>query len=88
MFMKVEIWSDIVCPWCGIAFHRLHKALEQFEHADQVAVLHRSFQLNKHAPEGTWPAVEHMKSNYGLDDAGVEAALARIEKIESRQNAV
>ncbi|MGW3606474.1 DsbA family oxidoreductase [Micromonospora sp. NPDC005161] len=48
--MKIEFWSDIVCPYCGLMDHRLHQALDQFEHGDQVQVIHRSFQLHPDLP--------------------------------------
>ena len=48
--MKVEIWSDIACPWCYIGRRRFEKALGQFEHKDQVEVVWRSFQLDPDAP--------------------------------------
>ncbi|MBF9236347.1 DsbA family oxidoreductase [Hymenobacter sp. BT683] len=43
--MKVEIWSDIVCPFCYIGKRRFEHALEKFPHADQVEVVWRSFEL-------------------------------------------
>ncbi len=48
--MKVEIWSDVACPWCYIGRRRFEKALAQFEHRDQVEVVWRSYQLDPHAP--------------------------------------
>lgn len=48
--MKVEIWSDIACPWCYIGKRRFEQALEQFPHKDQVEVTWRSFQLDPTAP--------------------------------------
>jgi predicted DsbA family dithiol-disulfide isomerase len=48
--MKVEIWSDIACPWCYIGRRRFEKALDQFAHPDQVQVIWRSFQLDPDAP--------------------------------------
>ena len=48
--MKVEIWSDIACPWCYIGRRRFEKALATFEHRDQVKVLWRSFELDPNAP--------------------------------------
>lgn len=48
--MRVEIWSDIVCPWCYIGKRRFERALEDFPHADDVTVVHRAFQLNPSAP--------------------------------------
>jgi predicted DsbA family dithiol-disulfide isomerase len=48
--MKVEIWSDVVCPWCYIGKRRLESALEQFAHRDEVEMEFRSFELNPNAP--------------------------------------
>lgn len=44
--MKVEIWSDIMCPYCYIGKRRFEHALEQFEHAVDIQIEWRSFQLN------------------------------------------
>jgi predicted DsbA family dithiol-disulfide isomerase len=44
--MRIEMWSDIVCPICGVTQLRLRKAVQQFEHGDQVEVVHRSFQVH------------------------------------------
>ncbi|MCC6611824.1 MAG: DsbA family oxidoreductase [Anaerolineae bacterium] len=49
--MKLEIWSDIACPWCYIGRRRLETALSQFEHRDQVEIVWRSFQLDPGAPQ-------------------------------------
>jgi len=49
--MKIEIWSDIACPWCYIGRRRLENALDQFEHADQVEIIWRSYQLDPGAPK-------------------------------------
>jgi predicted DsbA family dithiol-disulfide isomerase len=51
--MRVEIWSDVVCPWCYVGKRRFERALEIFPHRDRVEVVHRSFQLNPAAPRGT-----------------------------------
>ncbi|WP_420768613.1 DsbA family oxidoreductase [Parageobacillus thermoglucosidasius] len=47
--MKIEVWSDFVCPFCYIGKRRLEKALEQFPHKDQVEVVFRSFELDPDA---------------------------------------
>ncbi|MDN3580965.1 DsbA family oxidoreductase [Mucilaginibacter flavus] len=44
--MKVEIWSDVMCPFCYIGKRRFEEALEQFEHKDEVEIEWKSFQLN------------------------------------------
>jgi predicted DsbA family dithiol-disulfide isomerase len=48
--MKIEVWSDIACPWCYIGKHRLDTALSSFPHADEVEVVWRSYQLDPDAP--------------------------------------
>ncbi len=48
--MRVEIWSDIACPWCYVGKRRFESALRQFEHAGDVDVVWRSFELDPNAP--------------------------------------
>ena len=43
--MIIDVWADVVCPWCFIGKRRLEKALQNFEHRDQVTIRHRAFQL-------------------------------------------
>jgi len=50
--MKVEIWSDVVCPWCYIGKRRFERALDRFDGRDEVDVTWRSFQLNPDHPKG------------------------------------
>jgi predicted DsbA family dithiol-disulfide isomerase len=44
--LKVEIWSDVVCPWCYIGKRRFEQALNQFEHARDIDIEWKSFQLD------------------------------------------
>ncbi len=58
--MRVEIWSDIVCPWCAIGKARFEKALAGAPYRDEVEVVWRSFELDPHAParrEGDYVAM-------------------------------
>jgi predicted DsbA family dithiol-disulfide isomerase len=48
--MRIEIWSDVVCPWCYVGKRRLETALSTFDHADEVEVVYRSFELDPTAP--------------------------------------
>ena len=64
--MHVEIWSDIACPWCFIGKRRFETALAQYEHADEVAVTWRSFELDPSAPaERPEDAAAHLAAKYG-----------------------
>ena len=47
--MKIEIWSDIVCPYCYIGKRRLESALEEFDHAEDIEIQWKSFQLQPDA---------------------------------------
>ncbi|CAN5626879.1 protein disulfide isomerase FrnE [soil metagenome] len=65
--MVVEIWSDVVCPWCYIGKRRFEKALAQFEHANAVDVVWRSFELDPIAPARLdIPTSEMLARKYGL----------------------
>jgi predicted DsbA family dithiol-disulfide isomerase len=48
--LKVEIWSDVVCPWCYIGKRRFEAALARFAHRHDVEVVWRSFELDPAAP--------------------------------------
>jgi predicted DsbA family dithiol-disulfide isomerase len=44
--LSIEVWSDVVCPWCYVGKRRIEKALAQFDHRDEVEVRWRSFELD------------------------------------------
>ncbi|HLV68643.1 MAG TPA: DsbA family oxidoreductase [Polyangiaceae bacterium] len=77
--MKIEIWSDVICPWCGLGQHRLERALAAFAHRDDVEVVHRSFQLDPSFPERTEPARDMLARKYRLNDAQLDATFRRVE---------
>jgi predicted DsbA family dithiol-disulfide isomerase len=80
--MQVEVWSDVVCPWCYIGKRRLESALEQFPHRDQVEVVWRSFQLDPSVPEGeTHPTLPALAAKYGASVEDMRANMARVEQI-------
>jgi predicted DsbA family dithiol-disulfide isomerase len=65
--MQVDIWSDVVCPWCYIGKRRFESALARFEHRDQVQVVFHSFELDPGAqasPPGSIP--DRLAAKYGI----------------------
>lgn len=77
--MKIEIWSDIACPWCYVGKRRFEKALSQFEHRDQVEVMWRSFELDPTAPRRYKESQEeHLASKYGVPVSQARAMNARM----------
>lgn len=80
--MKVEIWADIICPWCGLGSHRLKRAVAEFEHGDQIEVVHRSFQLDPSAPVGTSvPVAEMLQTRKGVTPDQVQQMTSRVESL-------
>ena len=78
--MQIEIWSDVVCPWCYIGKRRLEAALAEFPHADQVEVTWRSYQLDPGAPtEPTEGTAAMLGRKYGQSPAGVQQMQDRVE---------
>jgi predicted DsbA family dithiol-disulfide isomerase len=49
--MHIDIWSDVVCPWCYLGKRRLEKAVAGFEGRNDVTIAHRSFQLDPTRPK-------------------------------------
>lgn len=78
--MRVEIWSDIACPWCYIGKARFEKGLAGFAHRDEVEVVHRSFELDPGRARGvTEPVIDMLAAKYGRtreEAASMEADVA------------
>ena len=80
--MKVEIWSDVVCPWCYIGKRRFEAALGDFAHRDDVEVEWKSFELDPGAvsasatekPDGPGYA-DRLAKKYGTSRAGAQQML-------------
>ena len=65
--MRVEIWSDVVCPWCYIGKRRFEQALAAFPHREQVEVVWRAFELDPAAPaERVGDYAELLSAKYGF----------------------
>src|SRR2546430_13433772 len=82
MFMKVEIWSDVVCPWCYIGRRNFEEALARFDHRDGVEVVWRSSELDPGAArrrEGEY--AERLARKYGV---GRPEAQAMVDRMTSR----
>jgi predicted DsbA family dithiol-disulfide isomerase len=77
--MKVEIWSDVVCPWCYIGKRRFESALAAFPHRDEVEVIYRSFELDPTAQVDSGQSVtERLAEKYGVSLEQADAMNARV----------
>ncbi len=77
--MLIEIWSDVVCPWCYIGKRRLEQALAAFPHRDQVEIAYRSFELDPTAPDVGHESIRQaLARKYGLGDAQAGQMMDRV----------
>lgn len=84
--MRVEIWSDIACPWCYIGRRRFEKALNQFEHRDQVEVIWRSYQLDPNAPRDFAGNVNDLLvQRYGMSRKQAESTHVRVTALAAQE---
>ena len=80
--MHIDIWSDVVCPWCYIGTRRFERALEGFDASADVTVVHRSFQLDPSRPLGqTHNRRQMLMTKYRLSSAQVEAMDSQMEQL-------
>ena len=77
--MRVDIWSDVICPWCYLGKARFSQALGAFAHRDEVEVVYRSFELDPSYPKDRHETTLAMLSGkYGMSEADARAAESRI----------
>jgi predicted DsbA family dithiol-disulfide isomerase len=77
--IEVEIWSDVVCPWCYIGKRRVERAVAEFEHRKDTAVLWRSFELDPEAAQAYSGSLDQMLAEkYGVS---LERARAMNEQV-------
>jgi predicted DsbA family dithiol-disulfide isomerase len=77
--MRVDIWSDVVCPWCYLGKARFERALADFPHRDEVEVTFRSFELDPDRPKNERETVLGMLTQkYGLSEADARQADGRV----------
>src|SRR5436190_9406870 len=77
--MKIQVWSDVICPWCYVGKRNLERALANFEDANAVQIEWKSYELAPDAParrSGSY--VEHISKKYGISVGEARARMARI----------
>jgi predicted DsbA family dithiol-disulfide isomerase len=84
--MQVEIFSDVVCPWCAIGKRRFETALGRFEHRADVDVVWRAFELDPHAPaRRTGDLAEILAAKYGMTHDEARAANERLTRMATEE---
>ena len=75
--MIIDVWSDIVCPWCFIGRRRLQKAIANHGASQDITVRHRAFQLQPDI-SGVVPTAEHLAQKYRIDKTKVAEMQANV----------
>src|SRR5690606_12862610 len=79
---KIEIWSDVICPFCYIGKRNFEAALKQFEHASELEIVWKSFQLDPSIPEDLEESQEtYLSKRKGLALQQVKAMLAQVSEM-------
>jgi predicted DsbA family dithiol-disulfide isomerase len=85
--VRIDIWSDIACPWCYIGLTRFDRVLAEFEHSDEVKVIVHSFQLDPTLPEsydGT--ETEYLARTKRLPEAQVAQMFSHVQAAAATEN--
>lgn len=77
--MDIEIWSDVVCPWCFVGKRRFEAALARFPQRDEVEVVWRAFELDPSAPRlRPGPYDQRLAAKYGVSLDEAQAMIDRM----------
>jgi len=82
--LRLDIWSDIACPWCYVGKRRLEAALAQFEHRDSVEIVWRAFELDPSAPRVRDKSVsyaERLGKKYGTSAVQAQTMIDRMTNV-------
>ena len=80
--MIVEIWSDVMCPFCYIGKRKFEKALQQFPHKDDITIIWKSFQLDPNTLTDTsLKTIEHLRLKKGWSKAQANETIAHVSAI-------
>jgi predicted DsbA family dithiol-disulfide isomerase len=85
--LRVDVWSDIACPWCYVGKRRLEAALERFPHRDETEVVWRAFELDPAAPrerDRKESYVQRLANKYGSSPAEARSMIQRMTEIAAR----
>lgn len=82
--LPIDVWSDIVCPWCYIGKRRLESALARFPHAADVRVTWRAFELDPSAPKVSLTGesqAERLAKKYGRSLREAEGMIENVANV-------
>lgn len=78
--LRIDVWADVLCPWCYLGEQRLSTAIARSPHAADIDVRVRTFQLDPTAPSAVFATLDYLSRKYGVSPAqarSMEEGLAR-----------
>ena len=76
--VEIDVWADVVCPWCYIGKRRLELAIAESAHPHEVTVTYHAFELDHHVTHGDGETVlAWLAQRYGTDLAGAREIAER-----------
>jgi len=76
--VEIDVWADVVCPWCYIGKHRLEQAVAESRHPAEVTVTYHAFELDPKVPKGDGrPVLAWLAERYGTDEDGAREMAER-----------
>ncbi|MCM2129356.1 DsbA family oxidoreductase [Larsenimonas rhizosphaerae] len=79
--LRIDLVSDVACPWCAIGYRRLAHALETLKGEIEIELFWQPFELNRDMPPEGEPILEHLCRKYGKDAASMEQSQREIMKV-------
>lgn len=84
--MKIEIWSDVVCPWCYIGKRRFEQALSEFSYADRLDIEWKSYQLDPQMETDTSLNIhEYLANRKGMSPEQAKAMSDNVTKVAAQE---
>ncbi|GAX58798.1 DsbA family oxidoreductase [Streptomyces olivochromogenes] len=71
--LTVDVWADVLCPWCYLGEQRLSRAIDEFRHGEDVELRVHTFQLDPQAPATVMPTLTYLADKYGAAPAQARA---------------
>jgi predicted DsbA family dithiol-disulfide isomerase len=85
--LRVQVWSDIACPWCYVGKRRLETAIGRTSRGSQVEIIWRSFELDPAAPRvhPAGPYAERLARKYRTSIAHADEMIARMTSVAAAE---
>src|SRR5688500_13730932 len=84
--MRVDVWSDVVCPWCYIGKRRFERAVAAIGNGDDVEVVHRAYQLNPGMPKDqTSSRRAYLMAKYGWSESQADSMDTRMQQLAAAE---